>query len=110
MLIKYYLIYNTALRGAHQLSLWRNWLARSTVYREVAGSIPVRDALFPPFFTVEFGLRGPTASCKANSVRESFSNQFVDSVNMYNGFIISSSTKTLRASTKRKESKNDAVI
>ena len=29
-----------------QLSLWRNWLARSAVNRKVGGSSPPRDAVF----------------------------------------------------------------
>ena len=47
-------IYSVGILYAKQLSLWRNWLARSTVNREVGGSSPPRDALFLDKFFIFF--------------------------------------------------------
>ena len=38
-------IYTIVISYFYQLSLWRNWLARSAVNRKVGGSSPPRDVI-----------------------------------------------------------------
>ena len=53
-------------RGDHRL-LWRNWLARPTVNREVRGSSPLRSGILSHSSHGQVGLRHPTVNRKIGS-------------------------------------------